>query len=423
MAKIADVLGGILGSDRILPPDSLKLPEYLLPEAIAYPTTEAQLAAVMACAHEHRWRVVPCGSGSKLSWGGLGDGVDLIVRTARLNQVIDHAVGDMTLTAQAGVKLADLVPMLAQHNQFLAVDPAYPDQATVGGIVATANTGALRQRYGSLRDMLIGISFVRYDGQVSKAGGRVVKNVAGYDLMKLMTGSYGTLGIISQLTFRLYPTQDVSKTVTVTGAVEAVESLVSVLRLSPLTPVAMDVLSPGLAAHLGYGETFALLVRFQSIGPGVEEQVKSLLGMVEDDLSASILDGAADDQVWATVGEALLPYAPEQSDMVVAKVGVLPAQAARWLDGLPEGSLARIHAGSGIGTVRLAEATVDAVTTMRANAAAARGYLTLLEAPLSVKKSVNIWGYSGNALAMMKAIKAQFDPYNCLSPGRFVDGT
>ncbi|MGB3200926.1 MAG: FAD-binding oxidoreductase [Nodosilinea sp.] len=422
MANIAEILGDVLGRDRILPADSFDLPDYLTPEAIACPTTEAELAAVMACAHERRWRVVPCGSGSKLYWGGVGDGVDLIVSTARLNQVIDHAVGDMTLTAQAGVKLADLVPLLAQHNHFLAVDPAYPDQATLGGIVATADTGSLRQRYGGLRDMLIGISFVRHDGQVAKAGGRVVKNVAGYDLMKLLAGSYGTLGIISQLTFRLYPVQDVSKTVVITGSADAVESLTSALRLSPLTPVAMDVLSPALAAHLGYGETFALLVRFQSIGPGVEEQVASLLSMVVDSLSATTLDGVEDEQVWATVGAALFPYSLEQSDAVVAKVGLLPAKAVDWLAALPAGSLARCHGASGIGMVRLAGATVAAVATMRANTEAANGYLTVLEAPLALKKSVDVWGYSGNALAMMNAIKAQFDPNGILSAGRFVGG-
>ncbi|WP_017297882.1 FAD-binding oxidoreductase [Nodosilinea nodulosa] len=421
MANVAEVLGAVVGGDRILSPKFLDLPEYLTPEAVVCPTTEAELAAVMACAHEHRWRVVPCGSGSKLAWGGLGKGVDLIVSTARLNQVIDHAVGDMTLTAQAGVTLADLAPRLAQQNQFLAVDPAYPDRATLGGMVATGDTGALRQRYGGLRDMLIGISFVRYDGQVAKAGGRVVKNVAGYDLMKLMTGSYGTLGVISQLTFRLYPKQDVSKTVVIIGGAGPVESLVSALRLSPLTPASMDLLSPALAASLDYGENFALLVRFQSIRPGVEEQVESLLAMVGDGLSTSILDGVEDERVWAAAGEALFPPAPAQEDAVVAKVGVLPGQAVRWLDGLPEGSLARIHAGSGIGAVRLAAATAAAVQEIRSKAAVAGGYLTLLEAPLPLKKTVDVWGYSGNALGMMKAIKAQFDPLNGLSPGRFWD--
>lgn len=421
MANVAETLGEVVERDRILPPKSLNLPEYLTPEAVVYPTSEAELSAVMACAHEHRWRVIPCGSGSKLAWGGVGSGVDLVVSTARLNQVIDHAVGDMTLTAWSGAKLADLAPRLAQHNQFLAVDPAYPERATLGGIVATADTGSLRQRYGGLRDMLIGISFVRYDGAIAKAGGRVVKNVAGYDLMKLLTGSYGTLGVISQLTFRLYPGQDTSKTVVVAGAAGEMEALVSALRLSPLTPAALDILSPALANHLGY-EGFALIARFQSIAPGVDEQVEALLAMVGPALSAQVLQGAEDEQVWARVGAALFPQFKEQNEAIVAKVGLPPARAVAWLDQLPSGSLARIHGGSGIGTVSLAAATADMVNELRRGCTTNQGYFTLLEAPLSLKKSVDVWGYSGNALSVMQAIKAQFDPHNCLSPGRFVGG-
>ena len=425
MANVAEILGEVLGSDALLSPDTLDLAAHLTPEAVACPATEAELAAVMACADKHRWRVIPCGSGSKLAWGGVGSGVDLIVSTARLNQVIDHAVGDMTLTAQAGAKLADLAPLLAQHNQFLAVDPAYPDRATLGGIVATADTGALRQRYGGLRDLLIGISFVRYDGQVAKAGGRVVKNVAGYDLMKLLTGSYGTLGVISQLTFRLYPGQDVSKTVVVSGAAGEMEALVTALRLSPLTPVALDLLSPALSARLGYGK-LALLARFQSIAPGVEEQVGALAKMVGKELSLTVLEGAEDEQIWATVRDTLFPQTtepqPPESQATVAKVGLSPAKVVAWLDQLTPGSLARLHAGSGLGTIRLAEASVEAVETLRSRCAASGGYLTLIEAPLALKQSVEVWGYSGNALGVMKAIKAQFDPHHCLSPGRFVGG-
>ncbi len=426
MAKIAEILGAVVESDRILPSESLDLPTYLTPAVVVYPTTEAELSAVLACAHQHRWRVIPCGSGSKLAWGGIGAGVDLMVSTARLNQVIDHAVGDMTLTAQAGVKLADLMPRLAQHNQFLAVDPAYPDQATLGGIVATGDTGALRQRYGGLRDMLIGISFGRYDGAIAKAGGRVVKNVAGYDLMKLMTGSYGTLGVISQLTFRLYPVQDGSKTVVVAGEASSVDALASALRRSPLTPVALDILSPVLTKHLGYGEGLALLARFQSIGPGVEEQVNALRAMAGTAagaaLSTQVLEGADDQQIWAAVQDALLqkPEAPEPA--IVAKVGLSPAQAVAWLEQLPPGSWARLHGGSGIGTVRLVAATAETVEQLRRRCTMANGYLTLLEAPLSLKKAVDVWGYSGDALGTMKALKAQFDPHNTLSPGRFVGG-
>ncbi|MGB3267039.1 MAG: FAD-binding oxidoreductase, partial [Microcoleus sp.] len=223
-------------------------------DCTVYPHTQAELAAVIACARRNRWAVLPAGSGSKLDWGGLvkldpdppqppltrgeqdvvkvplfkGDlggspdaGGIAAVSTARLNRLVEHAVGDLTVTAEAGMKFADLQEILGKSGQFLPIDPAYPQQATLGGIVATAGAGSLRHRYRGVRDLLLGITFVRSDGKIAVAGGRVVKNVAGYDLMKLLTGAYGTLGIISQVTFRVYPLPESSGTVILTGETNA----------------------------------------------------------------------------------------------------------------------------------------------------------------------------------------------------------
>ncbi|MEO0541712.1 MAG: FAD-binding oxidoreductase, partial [Cyanobacteria bacterium P01_A01_bin.105] len=182
-----------------------------------FPETEAELAAVVERAYAAGWVMLPCGAGSKLDWGGLMPKVDLVVSTVRLNQVVAHWVEDFTVRVQAGVRLADLQAQLRSHHQFLPIDPLYDDTATLGGIVATADTGSLRQRYGGLRDLLIGVQMVRDDGAVAKAGGRVVKNVAGYDLMKLMTGSYGTLALLSELTLKLSPLPERTQTVQVSG--------------------------------------------------------------------------------------------------------------------------------------------------------------------------------------------------------------
>ncbi|HEY9883407.1 MAG TPA: FAD-binding oxidoreductase, partial [Thermosynechococcaceae cyanobacterium] len=183
---------------------------------VAYPSTPAALAAMVQA--DDRQPLLPCGAGSKLAWGGLVGGLKdkektlplLVVSTERLNQLIDHAIGDLTVTVEAGMRFADVQATLATAGQYLPIDPAYPDHATIGGIIATADTGSLRQRYNGVRDLLLGVSIVRADGQVAKAGGRVVKNVAGYDLMKLFTGSYGTLGIITQATLRVYPLPEAS---------------------------------------------------------------------------------------------------------------------------------------------------------------------------------------------------------------------
>jgi glycolate oxidase FAD binding subunit len=434
-------LGEVLGADGVMAPEDSPLAPVLgqvitgdAPKAIAYPRTEAELAAVMACAHQRGWRILPCGQGTKLTWGGLSQGIDLVVSTARLNQVIDHAIGDMTLTAQAGVQIQGLQAQLAQHQQVLAVDPAYGHGATLGGIVATADTGALRQRYGGLRDMLIGVSFVRHDGQVAQAGGRVVKNVAGYDLMKLLTGSYGTLGIISQLTFRLYPVQETSQTVVVTGTAADLQPLVAALGRSPLTPVAFDLLTPALAAALSLPPGFALAVRFQSIAPGVQEQVERLHALMGPSLKGIGLTGQEDAEFWQGLGTLLFPSSetaianPETQGEVLLKLG-LPTTAildgGASLDALGPGvALGQGHVTSGLGRVRLRgpAATAAAVKTLRSQCQALGGYLTVLEAPVALKQSLDVWGYDGNALPLMKAVKAQFDPHHRLSPGRFVGG-
>ncbi|MBD0266649.1 MAG: FAD-binding oxidoreductase, partial [Cyanobacteria bacterium Co-bin8] len=371
------------------------------PQALVCPTTQAQLADVMACAYQNRWRVLPCGSGSKLGWGGLAEGIDLVVSTRCLNRIIDHAVGDLTVTAEAGLTLAELQQTLAAANQMLPLDPAYPQQATLAGLIATGDAGSLRQRYGGIRDLLIGLSWVRHDGQIAKAGGRVVKNVAGYDLMKLMTGSYGTLGILSQVTFRTYPVQEASQTVVFSGSATAINQLSQTLRLSALTPVALDVLSPALMAALGQ-QDFGLAARFQSITAGVEEQVQRLLALGQaQNLVGQVLTGEADARFWQQSGAQVFAEQTE-NPVVIVKVGVLPEAAVSLLEQLQgeAGSLGRIHASSGVGQIRLeGEAAVpERVLKLRSHCEAAAGYLTVLTAPMALKQAVDVWGYPGNAL-------------------------
>lgn len=400
------------------------------PSCIVYPHTQKQLAAVIATAYTNNWRVLPCGSGSKLNWGGLVKGVDVVVSTKRINQLIEHAVGDFTITVEAGMKFSDLQALLAKSRQFLAIDPTAPESATIGGIVATGDTGSLRQRYGSVRDQLLGITFVRADGQVAKAGGRVVKNVAGYDLMKLFTGSYGTLGVMSQLTFRLYPLPEASATVVLTGSAEAISQAANILRGSALTPVQADLLSTKLVSSLGLGQGLGLIARFQSINESVKEQSNRVLE-VGQKLG---LDGAifADDEanLWQRLQKRIHTTATES--VITCKIGVLPTAA---VEILTQVELGLIHISSGLGLLQLEDknqvlkvrdelrsAGGDAYGGLRLRTQAHRGFLTILEASMAVKEEIDVWGYTGNGLPLMRAIKEQFDSKNILSPGRFVGG-
>jgi len=399
------------------------------PSSIVYPSTTEELKNVISCAHSHNWRVLPCGNGSKLGWGGVGKNVDLVVSTERLNRIIEHAVGDLTVTVEAGVKFADLQEILLKTGQFLPLEPAYPQDATIGGIIATADSGSLRHRYGGVRDMLLGISFIRSDGQIAKAGGRVVKNVAGYDLMKLFTGSYGTLGILTEVTLRVYPVQEVAGTVVLTGDKEAIASATKTLLASALTPTAVDLLSTQLVTQLSLGEGIGLIVRFQSISESVKEQSSRLLDIGQKlGLQGTLYsDSDADEaKLWQSLPEQI--WNTPQQPAITCKIGVLPTASVTTLTQLdtqtsPPG-IGLIHAGSGLGLLRLDPATVtpQTIVELRHHCQAQNGFLTILEAPISIKQQIDVWGYTGNALDIMHKIKQQFDPKNLLSPNRFVGG-
>ncbi|MBE9007470.1 FAD-binding oxidoreductase [Fortiea sp. LEGE XX443] len=394
------------------------------PSCLVYPPTQEQLALVIAAANRHKWRVLPCGNGSKLTWGGLAQGVDIVISTERINQLIEHAVGDLTVTVEAGMKFSHLQAILAKSRQFLALDPTAPNEATIGGIVATGDTGSLRQRYGSVRDQLLGITFVRADGQIAKAGGRVVKNVAGYDLMKLFTGSYGTLGIISQVTFRVYPVQEVSGTVVLTGTAEAISQVASTLRSSALTPTQADLLSTQLVSSLDLGKGLGLIARFQSISESVKEQSNRLLEVgTKLGLNGAIYADGDDVNLWQRLQNQISSSTTEP--VITCKIGVLPSAAVEILNQV---NIGLIHISSGLGWLQLEEQNqvLELRDRLRRSVAhhtqANQGFLTILTAPATVKQNIDVWGYSGNTLPLMRGIKEQFDRENIFSPGRFVGG-
>ncbi|MEO0934215.1 MAG: FAD-binding oxidoreductase [Cyanobacteria bacterium J06641_2] len=414
-------LASIVGEENLIyDSDSTEIKKAISPEnipgCIVYPQTQSQLAQVIAEAYRNKWRVLPCGNGSKLKWGGLARNVDIVVSTQRLNKIINHAIGDLTLTVEAGVKFADIQATLATHNQFLALNPIEPKLATIGGIIATGDTGSLRQRYGSVRDQLLGVNFVRADGQTARAGGKVVKNVAGYDLMKLFTGSYGTLSIITEATFRLYPMQSASKTAVLMGSFAAVSQAAATIRGSALTPTQADLLSSGLVSTTELGEGLGLIIRFESIPESVEEQLNQVLQIGEKlGLTNTVFSGTEEQNLWHRLPEKIHLSVSESA--ITCKIGVLPNAAVEILN---QADLGLINISTGLGIIRFD--SVDRVLEMRKLCEQKNGFLSILSAPIDIKQKVDVWGYSGNALELMRGIKKQFDSENILSPGRFVGG-
>lgn len=395
---------------------------------IVYPQTQAELSAIVTCCAKNNWAILPCGSGSKLHWGGLvkvdqtthKQGI-IVVSSDRLNSLIEHAVGDLTVTVEAGMKYSELQETLAKTGQFLAIDPAYPETATIGGIIATADTGSLRQRYRGMRDMLLGISFVRSDGKIAKAGGRVVKNVAGYDLMKLFTGSYGTLGIISQVTMRVYPQPKASGTVVLVGEADKIAKATQTLLSSALTPIAVDLLSTKLVEKLDLGKGMGLMVRFQSILESVEQQSNRLLEVGDNLGLNSKCYHDYEGELWQTLKQQI--WHSQQNSQIICKIGVMPTETVDTLNQIAlETGLGLIHAGSGLGILNFDSVTPEKILELRRWCESKSGFLTILTAPLEIKEKLDVWGYNGNGVEIMRRIKQQFDSQNIFNPHSFVGG-
>ncbi len=415
-------------------------PDSLSPACVVYPQTIADLSGAIALAHQHRLRVLPCGNATKLDWGGLVSRADVVISTSRLNQIIEHCVGDLTVTVEAGVKYQDLQAVLAKQGQFLAIDPPYKSGATIGGIVATGGAGSLRHRYNSVRDMCLGIEFVRSDGEIVKAGGRVVKNVAGYDLMKLLTGSFGTLGVVSSVTFRLYPLPEYTQVVVITGTSEAIAQAQQRISTSVLTPTACDLLSASVVSHLAIsplnsGENIGLAMQFSSLKASVIEQCDRVTKLAEE-LNLQVQIITEYQEFWQ-----LLEFLMWREDLrnlpksdpnhhIVCKVGVLPSAAVSMMEQCEQifsnlSHYLQIHLGSGLGLLRVEHSTEQDFTAIAEQIAKTRliaesqgGFLTILEAPHALKFNQNVWGYAGNAGDLMHKLQLEFDPRGLLSPDR-----
>jgi glycolate oxidase FAD binding subunit len=378
------------------------------PNYLVFPPTKAILSQLVNLAYENYWRILPLGSGTKISWGNLIPRADLMVSTTKLNRIIEYAGDDLTVTVESGVKLADLQQFLAEKAQFLAIDPCYPDSATIGGIVATANTGSWRQGYGGVRDLILGISVIRADGQEVKAGGKVVKNVAGYDLMKLFTGSYGSLGIISEVTFRLYPIPETSATILVTGNPDQIRILQQRIAQSSLMPTAADLVSSALISALNLGSELGLIIRFQSITESVNQQLNQLQNWVKEfNLSGDIYQAEAELNLWQSLQAKV--STPNSDSTIICKLGILPSQIINLFSQFPDYGL--VNLSTGIGQLLFSQPVKSTkLKNMREFCQRNSGYLSILQASQQMKRQLEPWGYIDNIVTMMQKLKKNFDP-------------
>jgi len=398
------------------------------PRWVALPENTGEVAALMRVSAEHDLAVVPAGDGTKLGWGSPPERCDLLIDTCCLllgdGSAVDHSSGDLVARAGAGLPLSVLNSMLSRSRQELALDTPL-GAGTVGGTLATAVAGPRRLRHGTARDLLIGITVVLADGTIATSGGNVVKNVAGYDLGKLFTGSYGTLGVITEATFRLHPIPAGRRWVTVDlpagpdlpaspakdtlDGLDGLDTLVAGLAASQAEPSAVELEWPDLTG----GATVSALVE----GVAADARAEAVRTSMDRYGSARI---TAEAPTWwsAPPGEEVL------LELRVPPAAACPALRAVAARGLP----ARVR-GSVASAVLLAALPEDIgeadfsgfVTGVRDDLRRLGGALTVLAAPPALARGIDRWGPSG-ALPLMRRIKERFDPGRRMSPGRFAGG-
>lgn len=381
---------------------------------VVAPGDTDQVAATLRAATVHGLCVVPRGAGSKLDWGRPPDRVDLVVDTTRLAGVVEHAAGDLVATLRAGTPLATAQTALAGAGQRIALDPGSAD-ATVGGVLATNEAGPLRLGFGAPRDLLIGVELVRADGVVAHSGGRVVKNVAGYDLGKLLCGSYGTLGLITSATFRLHPLPAARAWVVrpVRTPLE-VHDLVGKLLASPLGPVAVEVDLP--AEREPSGGLLAVLLEGSPRGVAARaDATRALLGA-----ESPTVDSAP--PWWGRY-----PFGRNDIALkLVAPIADLHAAAYALSDAVGHAVPVRGSAGTGVVYAALpgdlsAERLAAILQGVRTTLLLRDGSCSVLRAPAAIRDGIDPTGELPG-LHLMQRVKDQFDPLGTLAPGRVVGG-
>ena len=421
--RAQEALAGLVGAERVRPATPDDAIDGCQPALVVEPATVEATAQALAYADQQGLAVAPRGGGTRLSWGRPPERLDLVLSTAGLDQILEHAAGDMTATVQAGVTLGALRERLAAEGQMLALDVPWAERATIGGLLATDDSGSLRLRYGGLRDLIIGISIVRPDGVVARAGGKVVKNVAGFDLAKLFTGSLGTLGLIVEATFRLHPLPDASATLALrAGTPEAAGAFVLDVLGSTLVPTGLTLAWPD-------DEAATILLRFGGLAAAIEQQAAEAERLAQArGITAARTEPSEAAAAWQGIAD--LPWEAE-ADALVARIGVLPAEIGATLRAME--AVARdqeltavgvLHA-HGLGLVR-AEAgqsagrLADFAVGLRERLVAQRGTLAVLQAPPEVKRSLDVWGIRADTLPLLESVRQRFDPHDTMNPGRLI---
>lgn len=405
-----------------------------------YPQSEEAISKIVKYAHQNGKKIAIIGGGTKRGFGGLVECADILLSLANYSGIVEHAVADMVVTVKSGTPFQQLQDYLAEYNQKVALDPAWPQYATVGGVIAANESGPKRLGYGSARDSVIGLRTVYPDGTVIRSGGKVVKNVAGYDMNKLFIGSMGTLGILSEVTIKLRPLPKYESLVLLsfqTGDIDSIRSFAVQFLDSMMEPVCLELLNPSLAERLVGQRAYTLAIGFEDVESAVHYQEEFVQRIQPPNTTITIFSPQEARSFWNTfyqIGPNGANMKEDGNTVVeaVVKIGVVNLDV---LHILRESELLQdvchvnieAHGGLGHGLCQVyikgaAESVTAAIEQLRAIAVQRKGYAIVKHLPLSLRRTIDVWGGKPSYFFLLEEIKTKIDPNRILNDQRFVGG-
>ena len=422
-AALRDELQRIVGESGILP--DAQIANYtidgLTPKAVVLPASVWEIQDVLRFAAAQHLSVIPAGSGSKLQSGNPPEKVDIVLAMTRINEVVEYEPADLTVTVEAGIQLTALQEKLADNGQFLPLNPPYASRCTLGGIVAANASGSLRLRYGTARNLVLGLRVVHASGTVVKSGGKVVKNVAGYDVNKLYIGSFGTLGILTEMTLKLSPIPARQALLTaqfqdVQAAAKTGLSIVGSQTLPDFVNLIVNSEHAGPTLVTGFGGD-AETVTWQL------EQARKIM-----ELNGAIGVKEVEGESFQKLNDAIRAFAESENESrtVIVQVNLKRTDIAEFAENVLTNNAEMLALlGSGVLYLKMeqVEGLAETLATLRERVVAAHGNLIIESAPPELKQQLDVWGpVAPRARNLMQQLKARFDERNLLNPGRFVSG-
>jgi glycolate oxidase FAD binding subunit len=404
---------------------------------VVSPESEFEISEVLKYANENDLKVSIISGGTKRGFGGIQERYDILLSLANFKGIVEHTVGDMTVTVKPGTTIQELQDHLAEHNQMVSLDPAWPKEATIGGVIAANESGPKRLKYGSARDLVIGLRVVYSDGSIIRTGGKVVKNVAGYDMNKLFIGAMGTLGVISEITMKLRPLPKYESLVLLNmkeDTLDQIKAFAVKLQDSFMEPVSLELINPELSKKMTGKAGYTLAIAFEDVEKAVHYQEEWVKANCPESASVEILSLEKAREYWGEF-QAASPNSltSQQSNQIAAaiKIGSKNMDVLEIIKELPvlanDNVNIEAHGGLGHGLTHVflggeEDDIKNTIQEIRSFAENKGGYAVLKLLPASLRNEIDVWGKQPAYAFLFEGMKRKVDPKNTLNFKRFIGG-